>query len=476
MKLKLAQVLSVVIAVWLAVIFTLYLAPSKHPMGDVLAALLLVCVVVVLGVRKSGCIDGVKHLGPLLLMLLYVFVLAVVNRQSSNLLYARELLAGFVPFLSLYAVFRFQNPLNLKILFVGVFILPGLVHLGYMWFDILTAFLSDEIFFQSNLKHGLLEDIKNAPRVGRRYLSIALVHVLFGCALLVKMSSHASWKRGGYGLSALAIFSLGVLDARAAYVSVGLGAVLLVLFVARNGAHFICKITDGASLSFKFLSIALIILTAVVAYSAGKSRWIAMSYSFQAAINDVFYGDDDVSARPYVDKMFWDLPIADPQKCYQEGQFRCRADQSAYLRLAWLMEGVRSLASHPFGVGYSSNYMGRLWGSEGDESKFQRIDSSLAEHIVWFGVIGLTFYTWFGWVIARSARTTLISSRDIQSQAIVLIALLIFVCAARGVFDLITEGAWRYLMALVGLYYGTIHSISTKRASNFATRSLLRML
>ena len=459
-RLKLPQVTQLASAIGLSLIFTLYLAPSKYFTADLLAAVLLVIALGAFGLRRSGVMGGIKLLAPLLVMLLYVIGFAAVNQQSSNLLYASELIAGFLPFLLLYVVFRAATYSGLKILIVGVFILPGLIHLGYMWFDIFSAFVDGEILFRTSSKQGLLEEVKNVPRVGRRYLSIVLVHMLFGCALIMKMSRHALWKKVAYGLGVLAVLSLGVLDARAAYVSIGLGGVLLMLFFVRCVVPFLREIIGGASLLIKLISLAVMISMACMAYSAGKSRWNAMFYSFQAAITDVSSGNRDVSERPFVDKMFWDQPIADPRKCYLEGQFRCRVDQSAYLRLAWFVEGVKSIVNHPFGIGYSNNYMGRLWGVEGDEDKFQRIDSSFAEHVVCFGIVGVFLYAYFGWTVAASARSAFNSTKEFWSQIVILVVMLIFVSGVRGMFDLITEGAWRYLMALIGLYYGMLHSIS----------------
>lgn len=75
MKLKLAQVPPAAGAIWLSLIFTLYLAPSKYFTADLLAAVLLVITLAVLGLRRSGVMAGIKPLAPLLAMLLYVVVL-----------------------------------------------------------------------------------------------------------------------------------------------------------------------------------------------------------------------------------------------------------------------------------------------------------------------------------------------------------------------------------------------------------------
>lgn len=108
--------------------------------------------------------------------------------------------------------------------------------------------------------------------------------------------------------------------------------------------------------------VGLVVGAATLETSAGKNRWVAMTYSFKAAAHDDFDESSNPAARPYIDKTNWNAPIENIDKCYLEGHFRCKVDQSAYLRMAWLLEDERSLIEHPFGIGYSDDYMGRLRG------------------------------------------------------------------------------------------------------------------
>ncbi len=185
-----------------------------------------------------------------------------------------------------------------------------------------------------------------------------------------------------------------------------------------------------------------------------------MSYSLEWAVHDVFHAETPVSKRPYVDMDFWNAPLEDVYKCYLSGQFRCRADQSAYLRMAWLLEGTRSLVDNPLGVGYSENYMGRLWGVEGDSNKYQRIDSFLVEHIVSFGWPAILLYGWFFWGIVAAMRRTVRAGQS-SAAAIILCALLL-ACVGRTFVDVFSEGLWRYMMALMGIYYGLLHAKSAQ--------------
>ena len=119
---------------------------------------------------------GIKPLAPLLVMSFYVVVLDLSRgAEPGAVSYMRELLIGFVPFLLLYVMFRNQAPSQVPMLAVAVFLAPGLVHLAFMYLDIFLAVQHGDVPFLSSSKHGLPEYIKEVPRVGRRYLSLALL-------------------------------------------------------------------------------------------------------------------------------------------------------------------------------------------------------------------------------------------------------------------------------------------------------------
>lgn len=232
MKLKLAQVSPAASAIWLSLIFTLYLAPSKHFTADLLAAVLLVIALGAIGLRRSGVMGCIKPLTPLFVMLLYVVLFDLSSEAEPDaVFYMRELLLGFIPFLLLYVMFRNQAPAQVPMLAVTVFLLPGLVHLAFMYLDIFLAVQHGDVPFLSSSKHGLLEYVKEAPRVGRRYLSLALLHLLCAGLLMTWYLRRVPTKYWAWGLSSLGALSLALLDARAAYVSVIIGAGLLLMAV-----------------------------------------------------------------------------------------------------------------------------------------------------------------------------------------------------------------------------------------------------
>ena len=99
-------------------------------------------------------------------------------------------------------------------LIMSLFILPGLVHAAYMYFDIGSAIRNGLIPFVTSSKHGLLESVKDSLRVGRRYESVAMLHLLCGGLLMV---CHYRVKPGSYwawSLVGLSVLSLALLDAR----------------------------------------------------------------------------------------------------------------------------------------------------------------------------------------------------------------------------------------------------------------------
>lgn len=124
--------------------------------------------------------------------------------------------------------------------------------------------------------------------------------------------------------------------------------------------------------------------------------------------------------------------------------------------MAWLLVGLTSVVDHPLGIGYSDNYLGRLWGVAGDDGKYQRSDSFLVEHIVSFGLPGIALYGWLVWGVLRTLQRSVRSGE--ASATLVLVCGIILVCVGRGLVDVFSEGLWRYLMALLGMYYGLLHA------------------
>ncbi|MCB1963844.1 MAG: hypothetical protein KDF24_11890 [Rhodocyclaceae bacterium] len=444
----------------LSLIFTLYLAPdeAKYVVADVL-------VVAWLGVwglsgRVGGrvLLDAFKPLLPLLALLAYAQAFDVGRGVWESRDYTQTVLISIPPFFLMYLLFQGLSPRRAALLSVGVLILPGLVHLGYMYVDILRAVSDGHVPFLTSSKHGLLEYIKDTPRVGRRYVSLALVHLLFGSGLLAVMLRGVEARYWAWGLSGVCLISLALLDARAAYFSLIVGAALLFVVTGPvGGARVLRQLVASGRPWWRLATVGVLMVVAVLGYSAGKSRWTALTYSVNAAVHDVSETAVPPVQRAYVSTTFWSAPIGDVAQCYADELFRCKSDQSAYLRFSWLLEGLRSLLVHPAGIGMSGDYMGRLWGVAGQRNTYQRTDSFTVELMVSFGFVGVFLFACLWWRVGKTLRDA-ISSEHVNRAALVAVGGLLFVCVGRGVVDMISDGLWRYVLALLGMYYGLLNS------------------
>lgn len=326
-------------------------------------------------------------------------------------------------------------------------VMAGSVHLFYMYLDLWMAYADGRLAFVGGPRWGVLEGIKDIPRVGRKHLSFAMVNLIAGSLILATLTP--SKKLYFYFLTIVAAMTLVVVDARSAYVSIF--ATFVVVWLIRRGNVFALVIELRLS-SLKLMTMLFLVVTLFVfAYESGKSRWGFMAYSFSKAYEHVFISTDPVAQRPYVDKQFWLTPISNTYQCYTNREFRCEADPSAYLRMAWLLDGVKQVVTNPYGVGGSSDYMGRMWGVEGDESKFQRVDSEFIMFVVCYGVAGLIFYLIMLWSamlpISRTSKTNL-------DWVAVFLSSIVLATLVRGIFDTISDGLWRCMMVLWGASAG----------------------
>lgn len=460
MKIESTLLLKVAITLLLSIIFTLYLAPTpeKYGLGDKLAVLLLIPALWIYRKGLPSLANGIKPLIALVVFIGYVALQATTLKHGddSSLHYSIELFSGFVPYFLFYVIFRSLAKTEADRLLIAVLIIPGVVHIIYLYLDIFLAIKGGEVAFMTSSKHGFLEYVKNSPRVGRRYVSMALLHLLCGGWLAALHAKGKLLRRTAWMLCGFSLMSLALLDARAAYASVLIGISLLAWAVGPRKAWRSINNVFHWDPKWKWVMAVFLISVAALGYNAGKSRWIAMTYSIEWAVQDVFYTQTPLSDRPYIDITVWSDPIENVGECYLTGQFRCQVDQSAYLRMAWLLEGARSLVSHPLGIGFSEDYMGRLWGVERDASKYQRVDSFLVEHIVSFGWPAILLYGWFFWGVVYAMRKTA-SAGNARAATIILCAL-VLTCAGRTLVDMLSEGLWRYLLALMGIYYGMLHA------------------
>jgi uncharacterized membrane protein YidH (DUF202 family) len=261
----------------------------------------------------------------------------------------------------------------------------------------------------------------------------------------------------GFVSVSAAFLSLALLDARAAYVSmVGGGMVMLFAPIFRSSLAQLFSLLKKYDW-LRFLLTLMIVAVIGLAYNAGKSRWLSLEYSVAEALKDTSISVESSAPLPFVDSNYWDKPISNITECYEGKVFRCRVDQSAYLRVAWFLSGVSSLMTHPFGIGYSVNYMERVFADKPGENKYTKTDSFIVEVMIAFGYVGIILWIWmWGSVVHAMAK---IGQKAREHDVIVaMLAAIIFACVTRSLIDVVSDGLWRYLMALLGIFYGLLHS------------------
>ncbi len=445
----------IALTLFLCLIVTLYMAPSKESTADLMVVSLMVILLGTSAQRVNLRVNFFTSLTPLFFLLLYVALSCVLTGLGWD--FAKMLLFGLLVFLLFYSIFRHQSPSTNLMVILMVLLIPGLIHLGYLFYDIGRALWYGDISFASSSRQGILEHLKNAPRVGRRYVSLSLIHLLGGALLMSWYYRLSSLRYLAWILLALGLLSLAVMDARAAYVSVFIGAALLCYAVGIKRVRRAWKNFLPNGYVAPLVVVGVLGIAAVAGYSAGKSRWLSLDYSLFVAMHDVFVSEVPLPERPFVDARYWDEPINNPKKCYLEKEFRCAVDQSAYLRFAWLLSGIKSLMEFPIGVGHSKNYMARMWNVADLEGRYQHNDSFLVELGVAFGFPGLLLYGWLVWGVVRSLQMT--TKEGNASVALMVIAGLVLISFGRSFVDQFNEGLWRYLMVLLGVYYGVLHSV-----------------
>lgn len=324
-----------------------------------------------------------------------------------------------------------------------------------MYYDIFSLLIKGEILIGTNSRFGFLEFFKHAPRVGYRYLSIALVQTLFAGLVMAFYYRHqkSALQHLGYFILGLSLFSLALIDTRAAYVSIFIGLALLGIGLGfkKCGILFNSIIHHSSRRTGLIVMSALMIFT-TIAFSSGKSRWATMNYSVGAAIHDFFDETSPVSIKPYVDIAFWNNEILDLTKCYVEKQKRCMLDQSSYLRVAWLLTGLESIKNNPLGIGYSNEDIGHIWNVIGQREKWKHIDNFFIRNIILFGIPVVILFSYMLFEILNSIRQIDVNNK--KDAIYLLLGLLILICIGRSLIDVFSEGLWRYFMLLLGLYYG----------------------
>lgn len=444
------------ISIIVAAGITLYLAPSeaKYYSAHVVFFLIIFPTFTKYKNQHISLKRVIYWLTPIALVFLIPVFRYFYFEDETSIAYARDPALAVIPFMLLYFMTQALPRQHLVSFIVIVLMLPGLVHLAFMAIDVTRALLSHDSARLFVNHQGLFESFKDAPRVGRRYLSLALVQLLVSGALLRFSSESVGFRRAGLAISITAMLCLAFLDARSAYLSIVIGGSISVLAMWPMWRRVLARL--GGSRKPWMAIGATLIAVSLVGYASGKSRWVTAFYSANLAIHDVFRTDVPLQQRPFVDQGVWDAEIDDLDRCFKEMRFRCVVDQSMYLRVAWLFTGVAGIIDHPLGVGYSPSYLGRQWGVEGVPGKFQRTDNFLIELGVSFGLLGIAFYIAHWWRIARNVRRALVTAEPPECILVSVLGCLLFICMGRSLIDTWSEGLWGYLFALFGIFAGVV--------------------
>jgi hypothetical protein len=417
----------------LSAMVVLMLAPSKEMwVAHIVMVLLPICMIAY--IRFGGLLNEYAKQYALLtvLWLFYISSREYLNGRSLDYHMIKYGALGLAVFFVVHVVLK-RVKISDEELLIFLFILPAGVHFAYMWVDIYLYIT------RIGASDFVLSALKDVPRIGRRYLSNALVGGFVGAVFLSLMLQRQKklWRY----LAISFLLSLLVLDARGAYVSLIVAVLILALIAERAMVmQAVQKITR-----YRASLIVIIVVVLSIGYVSGSDRWMNFSRSIENAWLDTVHKAEPYP--PYIDKNFW-ADVEDVEKCLTERQKRCWIEQSAYLRFAWMIEGVLSLSKVPFGVGGGDNYMGRYWGVEGDSNKWQRVDSGMTEYLVTFGIVSVVYLCLLFNLFFNS-----ICKFQNVSKSTIAIGLLIVVLAGRMAFDLVTEGLWLYLSALFAAYF-----------------------
>jgi hypothetical protein len=353
--------------------------------------------------------------------------------------------------LSYFIFFKFTSIVNNKLgeaAILVILLLPGVVHLAIFFVDIFSKYDS----FSNILAN--MENIKDIPRVGRKYLSIGLS--------LFLVSAFIGSARSSGKIKLLLLFSilptsiaLAVLDTRAAFIALILVIVTVIVIPVfrRSLGRALTEISDR-----KFILLAYIVVVLAVSvfasYESGKTRWSFLMTSLSSGIQAVKATKVDSPTKkniePWRSKNYWNSNCDGPT-----GQFRCGTDSSAYLRSSWMVYGLKGVREHPMGTAFDREPLRALYIHDhpnedtGDlalaDSHSQLLDEALS-----FGVIGIVFYAIFFLNLIKMGYEKI--QANSYSPVYFGLYLVLGSCMTRFALDNFKEGLGYYLMSIVGMF------------------------
>ncbi|MDB5764018.1 MAG: hypothetical protein JWQ21_3013 [Herminiimonas sp.] len=380
------------------------------------------------------------------LLLLPVIGALLIFRGADSTEYAvfvRQFLIGLLCYFGCYwLIGRFRRELGDNRL-IYLLLLPGIFHISLFVVDLMQAYgngafdIPDYLFY-----------IKDIPRAGRKYLTIALTSLIV-FALLGSACASKKMKASLLLLFPVAAFSFALLDTRAAQFAVGvaISATFLIPWLRKAFAAQATRIIYPRIFLVAYLA-GVLIVSIAIGYSSGKYRWSQFNLSVISAIKGPHDANLDPGEDAWVHSSYWRN-----NSCVGR-ELRCSVDSSAYLRTSWLLFGLRGVLNHPFGLGANRKPLSALFLAENpsaglDDIALKDSHSGLLDLAICFGLPGTICFLWFSLKILNLGRTRI---KDNSDRVLLLGIYLIFIiCLARFLVDSFTDGLGFYLMSTAGM-------------------------
>lgn len=389
-----------------------------------------------------------KMFFPIFLLIIYACLLALVDPAKSPNVWSFSLwlLVGFYCFATAYFVFSKTKRLHMNTI-IFFLLLPGIVQLLVYGYDVFLAYMHGKV--------ANINQVKDVARVGRKFVSLALVELFFLALITINL-----FKYRGYSISSLLLLTLSLtaiasLDARAEYFA--LIVVLIVILsigpLRKLVNKSLSKLAPNPFRSYVFFGIILTIAI-TTAVMAGNDRLKVFFISIGSAFNSSY------GVIRWADPQYWET-VEDKDK------FRHVVDSSAYLRMSWMRYGLEKFTTSPMGIGVNQYPLEELLlqdfpelGKKGELYKKSEFHSALVDMAVCMGVPGLLLTGWFFFQILANGFSSLRSSN--QESLLVIVSCLILVgCLARLIVDGLNEGWWYYIMVVAGTLVGLAEAMKS---------------
>lgn len=405
----------------------------------------------------------VKLTWPIWGMLGYAWLFVFVNPVSSPSIssFTQWMLLGMACFLVNYLLFsRLEEfPWKWAIL---ILLGAGLVQLFVYAYDISIAYVQGRIIS--------MEYLKDIPRVGKKFVSLAVAELFFLSLVLVdfKIRGYSAWSLVLAWLSLLTIASL---DARAEYFALGVTFMLVLSWgKARRVVHdWLLRLTPNRWSSY-FMVLVIVLTTIMVAGMAGSQRWAQFLTSVNAAVKTdhggATKGDHNTSdlseskntqdeIKKWASPSYWNSHESNDR-------FRYTVDSSAYLRLSWIKFGVNNFIESPWGIGVNQFPLQELLNQKFPELKAQNLlykdaefHSAFLDMAVCLGLPGVCFALYFFYRLFKKSYVIWEKPDDNWSWVAFAVAVILGSALLRLVVDGLTEGLWYYVMSVAGILAGT---------------------